>query len=336
MLFRSYEDLQLNLENSDLESPTYNFETSLTTDDTLDLDNNMRIDDSYVIRTNSRGYGYFNGVTECTIYVFAKIKDDDGDYTVYPYTGNKVLTYSGLNPLEVFPGIDLTGYSLCNTYSVNEGIEFYTNYGNIINSVVTPIESISSAGVTSGYKLSSVPLIGYRYSMDEDHITEVVYAMNIRKAYMDNCLKVLENTIGIDFKFFNTFGPSKQFTIDGTNYIDRVNLSLLFALKLGSSNDSNIRNYIAEDVKEYIEDLDELDSIHLSKLITQINTDYAESIVYFDFLGFNDYDLNVLHLYKDETDDVEINTPPEFISVNNVWNETTQDFEPDITIKVIE
>lgn len=332
-----YEQLYLNINESDVESYSYNFETHLTTDDLLDLDNNIKILDSYVAKYSDRGYGYFNPNTKCDIYVFAKVKDDDGNYIQYPHTGGSVSYYPGVAVKEYFPAIDLDNCTLTNIYSVDGGVDFYTNYGNVMNSVVTPIESTDDPGVTGSYRISGVPMIGYRYSMDEDHITEVVDAMNIRKAYMDSCLAYLENTIGIDFKFFNTFGPSHMYTIDGeSEYIDRVNVSLIFALKLLNSSDTDTKTYIEQDVKAYIEDLDEIDSVHISKLITQINSDYENSISYFDFLGFNNYDLTVLHIYKDDESEAEIDIPPEFINVNNVWNDTTQAYEPDITIKLIE
>lgn len=86
-----------------------------------------------------------------------------------------------------------------------------------------------------------------------------------------------------------------------------------------------------------MEDLNELDEIHIPELVTQINTNYSESIVYFEFLGFNDYGPGVQHLYKLPDNQVPIHVCPEFININNV-PETVQSSKmvPEINIYISE
>lgn len=331
------------MSDSNVTAYTYGFETQLTSledsplGNAFDNDGNIYIDETYVPSSESlsKEYGYFNPTTDLYIYVFAKLKDGD-TVREYPYNGGLINNYPGVNPSGTFSEEFIRGYTLCNIYAVEGGVNFYENYGNIMNSVVTPVESEDEDGTTAGYKLTAIPVVGYRYSMDEQHITEVVDAMDLRKAYVDNVLDELENTIGIDFKFFNTFGPSKVFTIDQAgSYIDRVNVSLNFRVKLSAYNDEETVDKIKVDVKDYLENLNYIDSEHLSILITQINTDYAEEIDYFDFIGFNEYGPEILHIYKDPDDDMEITTAPELLNVNNKYNEDTLDYEPDINIEVI-
>ena len=73
-----------------------------------------------------------------------------------------------------------------------------------------------------------------------------------------------------------------------------------------------------EEIKEYIEDLDDIGELHIPNLITQITNNYKEQISYFEYLGFNNYGPNVQHLYKLEDNEIPIHTPPEFLNVRNV------------------
>ena len=153
--------------------------------------------------------------------------------------------------------------------------------------------------------------------------------MNYKKAYIDNALEVLENNFGIDFKFFNTYGPSKIYSIDekGQQLISRVNLTLKFRLKLLQSTDSYTVSYIIKDIKDILEDLNEITSLHIPNLITTITNNYRNSIEYFEFLGINDYGPGVQHLYKNEVSDPKV--VPEFLTVH-----TNEDLTPDIVIEL--
>ena len=332
----------VNISDSNIDSFTYNFKTQLRSlefneaTNAFDVNNNIFIDELYMPKTECElATGYFNPTSELEFYVFTELYED-GEIIQYPHIGGLNNDYPGLNPEIYFSESVVKGYTLCNIYKASGGVNFYENYADVMRSVVTPIESDEIDGVTAGYKITTVPVIGYRYSMDESHISEVVDAMSLRKAYIDNVMDELENTIGIDFKFFNTFGPSKTFTLSQNNdYIDRVNISLHFKVKLSEYNDEETVSRIKADVKEYIENLNYLEAEHISILITQINTDYANEIDYFDFTGFNNYDPLKLHIYRDDDNDIEIKTAPELLNVNNHFNNDTEKYEPDIYIDVI-
>lgn len=337
-----YEPMVIDIANSDVENSKFTFITQLhslensSTGVAFDNYNNIYIDKTYVPKTNhEKTEGYFNAKTDLDIYVFAEMRHD-GEVVQYPHTGDLVSHYPGVNPETYFPEDEIKGYTLCNIYRAPDGINFYENYGTIMNSVVNPIESENEDGKTAGFSLTTVPVIGYRYAMDEAHISEVVDAIDLKKAYIDNVLDELENTIGIDFKFFNTFGPSKTFTLDqDSEYIDRVNVSLHFRVKLSEYNDETTVDRIKADAKDYIENLNYLDSEHISILITQINSDYEQEIDYFDFIGFNEYGPEKLHIYRDADEDIEIKTAPELLCVHNVYNKDTGSYDPDINIEVL-
>src|SRR5699024_8563866 len=106
------------------------------------------------------------------------------------------------------------------------------------------------------------------YCQDEILVQNAINALNYRKAYIDNALIVLENSFGIDFKLFNTYGPSHTYYIvrdtnsnglldDSVEFIDRVNLTLNFRIKLVATNDSYTRDNIIEEIKDYIEDFED-------------------------------------------------------------------------------
>lgn len=147
---------------------------------------------------------------------------------------------------------DYSRYTVCNTISVNDGIDFYHDYSNIMHTMVTinPIQQMSngepvyqevqrydSSGtrynayepiyVTSNgkrlyqYTMSRFPVIKNGYLFTEELIQDFIYALEERRKYITQCLYVLEDTFDIDFKFVNTFGPSKTFYYNipsATNY----------------------------------------------------------------------------------------------------------------------
>ena len=70
--------------------------------------------------------------------------------------------------------------------------------------------------------------------MEEENMQYIVKQFNYKKAYINSALNLLENCFLIDFKLYNTYGPSKIYSIDeaGVQLIDRVNMTFNFELKL--------------------------------------------------------------------------------------------------------
>ena len=84
-------------------------------------------------------------------------------------------------------------------------------------------------------------------------------------------------------------------------------------MKLTKASDTYTKDYIIRDIKEIIENLNELTSLHIPNLITEITNRYRpNSIEYIEFLGFNEYGPGVQHLYRNEYDDITI--VPEFFN----------------------
>lgn len=111
------------------------------------------------------------------------------------------------------------------------------------------------------------------------------------------------------------------------DYINNVALTMKFSLEAQTSADKTISNYIKRDVKEYIEDINEINELHIPNIITLITNSYREQLVYFEFFDVNDYGAACQHLYLE--DNIEADKCPEFLNI-----ETDDDGNPSIQITV--
>lgn len=191
-----------------------------------------------------------------------------------------------------------------------------------------PGESTNPDDYSYYFMVDQVPLIKYGYLKTEDMVEFICNELIRRRTYISNALPYLEDSFGMDFKFFNTYGPSKLYTLDGSEtYLNRVNLSLSFRLGLRINYDENIVQYIKDDIKTIIENINSIDSVHMSNITTEIEEKYSESVRFFEFLDFNGYGPSNQHIYAMQMPDDPIT--PEFVSIN-----ITDNLEPDITITI--
>lgn len=181
----------------------------------------------------------------------------------------------------------------------------------------------------SSFRLGSVPLVKYGYIVDnEDSCNRFINQLERRRTYTDMGILRLENQFGVDIKFVNTYGPSRAFFIDEGININRVNLTMNFRMKLETSSDKYIKEYIIDYIKDYIEDISSINDLHIPNLITSITNQYREQLIYFEFLGFNEYGPGYQHIYQNE--DVEYGmVVPEFLNIYTV------DAVPSINIAVV-
>ena len=151
----------------------------------------------------------------------------------------------------------------------------------------------------------------------------------MRLLSISDAIEKLEDAFEMDFKFFNTYGPSRFFTWDnGLDVIDRVNISIFFKLKLKPNYDTNIVEDIKKDIKDYIEDINNINSLHIPNLITEITNKYSQSIIFFEFVSINGQDTGHQHIYAmDVPDGIMV---PEFVNIN-----TLPDTTPDINIELV-
>lgn len=297
-------------------SNLFSFKFKFTTEDYIDINNKIRIDTGlYDIGTNTESYAHLDANTKCVIHI---VSDQSG-------TGISDL----LNELDqIVPGLD--GLVLSNSYTITEGLDFFYDYSEIIDSVITTQGSDDGDGQTTTdyFTIKSVPVIKYDYFDSEDKVLDFCKELVSRKNYIDYAIQILEDAFGMDFKFFNTYGPSKLFTLDNElALLNRTNLSLTFNLKLKPNYDTNIVNDIIEDIKSYVETINSIDSLHMPNLITYITNIYEQSIVFFEFVDCNGYGPGVQHLYSMGMPEAVIT--PEFLNI-----QTLPDNTPDITINM--
>lgn len=292
---------------------SYEYYFELETTDQLNDDAKIKITNTYVPGSDSKDYGYFSGNVNVRIYVLAEFKKEYGRYDID----------------SIVPGLE--GYTVTNMYTVQNGLEFFSNFSEVVSSTATDYSIEGQYESTQAFYIKSVPVVKYLYANNESNIMGFVDALKYRKAYIDRGISLLENNFKIDFKLFNTYGPSRTYSLDddGEQIIDRVNLTLNFEVKLVKASDSYTKQYIVRDIKQMIENLNDMTNLHIPNLITEItNKYYPNSIEYIEFLGFNEYGPGVQHLYRNEYDDITI--VPEFLTVN-----TTQEMSADINIRIV-
>ena len=285
----------------------YSYDVALETDDTILVDNKIKINNLLQPGSGITVDSYLEDGCSATIYILAKL---DRKYGEDPITG-------------YIPGLE--GYSLCNKYKINGGIDLLYNYTQIMNS--TPDLKSSVNGVHS-FNIANVPVIRRSYMSNESKVSAVIQELETRRSYIEYCLNLIEGGFDIDFKFINTYGPSIRYTLKGDTPLNRVNLSIEFEAKLYSPSDKYIIDLIEQDIKDSIEDINELNELHFANLAHEIKDKYSEQLYYFEFLGFNGYGPGEQYI-KGVGTDLQ-NQIPEFLNVN-----TLESGEPDIYINVI-
>lgn len=300
----------------------YIFNFNLETTDKLNDDNKIHIKNVSIPGTLATDYGYFTSHVEARIYVLYQFEASTEVYNEYGrYDLDSIVPVDGEG--------GTYGWSVTNMYTINGGLEFFYNYSQIMSSHVTDNVMETEYDEEYGFEVRSVPVIKHSYLNTEDNVQALVQQFNYEKAYIDKAIYLLENNFLIDFKLFNTYGSSTIFTIDknGEIPVDRIHLTMNFEVRLLKTSDNQTKNYILHDIKQYVENLNDMSSLHIPNLITQITNDYRNSIEYFEFLGFNEYGPGYQHLYKQDKDDVTIT--PEFLCIN------VSDMTPDINLRVL-
>lgn len=305
----------------------FHFEFTFKTNDIVDNENRIRIegDNLFDINNTNESYAHFYSNTDIKIHFVA---EQDKDY--------------GLNGLDkLIPNLKGT---LSNSYSPINGIDFFYNFSEIINTIAIYHEKeVDNEGniieeSNPFFTLKGVPVVRHDYFSTEDKAEYFFNELIKRKSYIDYAVLILEDGFGVDFKFFNTYGPSKLFTLDNnTQYINRVNLSLTFRLKLKANYDKNIIQNITVDIKEYIEDIHSISNLHIPNLITKITNSYSEDIVFFEFVDMNGFGPGVQHLYNMQINNNNLIAIPEFININTLelLENNTLVYRPDININIV-
>ena len=216
---------------------------------------------------------------------------------------------------------------LTNVYSTYHGINLLYDYSNIMNSYVTSIRTNDIFNPDNdqieSYIINRVPCVRYFYWNTEERVLTFIKEMKKKINYVLDAIAPLECTFGLDYKFFNTYGPSNMYHLtddDGdvtTELIDNVALTMTFRAKFYNedSDADSVTQQIKDTIKNYLEQLDQLDDIHFPNITTLVESEFSEFLIYFEFVSFNIYDANYQHIITNENMEM-LSTVPEFLHVD--------------------
>ena len=287
----------------------YNFELDFQTNDIIDRNERIQITSGlYELNTEDPAVGYLSNNVEIRFFILVKLEEEYG-------RGDEIDSY--------VPNLD--GWTLCNVYSMTSGMDVYYNYTNIMESYVT-IHTDKTTGAYA-FDIKRMPLVKYSYLSTSDSVDSFIRMIDVRRSYIQACLVLLEDSFGVDFKFFNTYGPSKLYNVNEEVMLDRVNISLTFEIKYQTTDDIDITNDITQYIKDYIENINYITDLHMPNLTTAVKNKFVKQLVYFKFVGLNNYGYMYQSIYQNPVDAYTESTDvPEFININ-----TLADGSADIT-----
>ena len=308
-----YRWTEADLINYDKSRYLSSWEVNLETDNSLDNYNRIKIENLHVAgKSTDINYGYFDPNTKAVLYILSKF--EDGSYGRYDLD-------------DIAPGFD--EYSVTNIYEVEGGLNFYENFTDVLNTRVKVVDESQDT-----YTVSGVPSIGLHYMTDEVQASYLVDAISERKAYIEYCLTLLENSMDVDFKFFNTYGPSVTYSIgDDRTLIGHVDLSFKFRASIKNNADIYTKDDLVAAIKDYIEDLNETGDWHSPNMITELSNEFSSRCNFIEFMNYNDFWLGVQHITKMELDDPHI--VPEFLNIRNRYD-INGNLEPCIDIEILD
>ena len=297
-----------------------NWSITLKTDNSFDTSNNILIENLNIYGSATDvNYGFMEPNTKARLYFLAKFEDPDtGEVTEY-----------GRYDLDDITGGKFTGYTVTNIYDIKDGLTFYTNFTDIISTTINTIGSSSTQ-----FTIDSIPMAGMHYMNSNEAVVDFTNNLNLKKAYIEEFIKLVDGTTDIDFKFFNTYGKSKTYTLSDGTAIGNIDITLRFKVSIKSTNDIYTKDDILKYIKDYIENLEDIGSLHFPNLITQITNNFSDRINYIEYITFNDFPVNtgVQHiLLKDELSILEV---PEFINIRNHYD-TAGNLIPWINLEVV-
>ena len=287
------------LTSYDEENFVADWSVTLETDNTFDTGNNIRINDLNISGSTESNYGFLEPTTTAKLYFLAQLDAEYGRYDLD----------------SIAPG-RYEGYSVTNIYDIQDGLTFYTNFTDIMSTVIDNVP-----GYSQMFTITSIPMGGMHYMNSDEAVVMFTNTLNEKKAYIEDCIDMVDGTTSFDFKFINTYGQSKTYTLSDTaTEIGSVDITLKFKVSIKSTNDIYTKDDILKFIKDYIENLSYIGDIHFPNMITTITNNFSDRINYIEYITFNNFPVNsgVQHiLEKDELSILEI---PEFVNIRNHYD----------------
>lgn len=316
---RPYRYQMCELEAYSDDTYTTKWTASIHTTNRFDSENKLEVDNLYEIGMNSTMPGYIDYNCEAELFIAAKLPDgeviNDPDRTLFKINRG------------------LIEYSLLDIYTIEGGIDFFYNFTDILNTRV--IKNSSANDQYHLYDIFGIPMVGYHYFQSEDNVAYLINQITDKRNYISHCLRMVENNMNIDFKFYNTYGESATFH-NGSKEQDSIgdlSMNFKFRLKVAATADGGTKDSVLEFVKSYIEDLHRDPEIHIPNLLHAVKEEFGDSIVYFEFMNYNDNRLGINHI--ELRDVIDPHVVPEFINVRNEVAEDGYTLRPCIDIETV-
>lgn len=283
--------IDFELVDYDSASNHYRFDATIETDDYITLNNKLRFSNLTSITDGTKKdflIQMFN--SQFTLYTFYKYENEDDNISHH------------LGHIE---GLD--GYTITNKYSTTDShIDFIVPI-SLMRSTVTyePVNTMSDKSYRM--KLTFIPLIDAKTINTRPVFKHFIDSLFVHNNQLQNILDKVLNNHGIDMKFYNTFGKSKNFTVgEADNILDKVNCSIYFKIFPQLGADAELEGSVRRFIKEYIEQINEkgTNAIYISNLIQQLQNNFRD-IKYLKFIQINKYPSSIQVI---ENKSVDINS----------------------------
>jgi len=140
-------------------------------------------------------------------------------------------------------------------------------YKNLDNLLISYLEIDNNSG---DHTITGVPLFEANYITNPENFSFIIDQLYNFENNMKNILNKVENNNNFDLKFYNTFGPSKNFNIDNVNI--SMELDIYISVVYNEELDFNIKT----DIINYINSSNDLKGFSASNLITYLENSFSE------------------------------------------------------------
>lgn len=287
------------LKSYDKASEIYTFETKIKTDDYMTLTQKMRV---YGVKHRH------TGKEEISLIPMFNAKLNI--HTLYKYD-NMVLDHK-FNNIS-----DYIEYTMTNTYSTSEAnfiIPLHIMRSRVKYMPYQYTDPKTQKPVNDFYMyISSIPLVGAEKMKDYTAYSHFINSVFNQYSYLMEIVDKITNNYGIDLKFYNTYGRSKNFVVgEEGQLLDKTNISIHFkvAPAVGAIQEDLIRN-LKIFIKNYIEGINNkgYNSIYISNLIQAIENNFPD-VKYLKFVRINNYDSSV-QVIENKNSDLNLLTKEE-------------------------
>lgn len=293
------------LKEYNVSSRRYTFETKLETDDYVNVYEKIRVSNLKEMNTGKDIVTMINMVDlDISLYSFFKYDDMVIDHK-----------FSYME--------ELKEYTLTNSYTTYEDKITLVEPLNVLRSNMKYTRLNEAKYFTL---IKDVPLINAEEIKDnDDKFMYLIKQLTNQYSHMASIIYDKTNNYSVDMKFFNTYGRSNNFTVDGTEeLLNSVNCDIHFKVSLFNSySAAETIEEMKIFIKDYFEEVNDngMNGIYISNLIQSLENEF-DDIKYIKFISINGYNTFVQCVENSKSDidslskDDRIAYIPEFLNID--------------------